>query len=295
MRALFSNWKGGWGMAEKMNGYQLSRQWHDFAFENPDLIKPHHGALYFHIIDQANRFGWKEKFGLPTDIAKETIGVKSYNTYIKTLNDLIDWGFIIMVKKTYNQHRANIISLSSALSKYDKANDKALDKANLMDDQNMTKQSQSIGSTTDESTDSIIKQVNQKPEINMDIPKYEDQDDLVKEAYTEDEFRVRKAVEKIAQFFGVQKFKQSQTFNEIEAFVQFLFDKGKFDDLSSQFTAYKAVKSRNPEFKHSIKKYIGKARLDYEDGCWNECDWSEKLKSVESTQVNTLIDSKTFN
>lgn len=279
----------------KVTGYQLSRDWHDFAFSNPEKIKPNHGALYFFIIDHCNRLGWKEKFGLPSSMAMEAIGVRSYNTYISALQDLIDFGFVTMLEKSRNQFSANII----ALSNFDKALDKALDRADKMLYQNLTKQSESTGESnyqsTVESTDSIIKQVNQKPEINMDIPKYEDQDDLVKEAYSEAEFRVTKAVEKIAQFFGVQKFKQSPTFKEIEAFVQFLFDKGKFDDLSSQFTAYKAVKSRNPEFKHSIKKYIGKAKLEYEDGSWNECDWSEKLKSIESTQVNPLIDSKTFN
>lgn len=108
-----------------MNGYTLSRNWFDFCFDNPDLIKPNHTALYFFCIEHCNRLGWKNKFGLPTTMAKEAIGIRSYNTYINTLNDLVDWKFIEMVERSKNQYSSNII----ALSNFDKAHDKALDKA----------------------------------------------------------------------------------------------------------------------------------------------------------------------
>jgi len=108
-----------------MNGYELSRSWFDFSFNNPELIKPTHTAIYFFAIEHCNRLGWKEKFGLPTTMAKEALGIKSYNTYINALHDLVDWGFIIMVEKSKNQHSANIV----ALSNFNKAHDKALDKA----------------------------------------------------------------------------------------------------------------------------------------------------------------------
>jgi hypothetical protein len=108
-----------------MNGYELSRNWFDWSFENPEKINPNHSALYFFIIEHCNRLGWKEKFGLPTTMAKESIGIRSYNTYINTLNDLVDFGFIKLIEKSKNQYSSNII----ALSNFDKANDKALDKA----------------------------------------------------------------------------------------------------------------------------------------------------------------------
>ena len=76
-----------------MNGYELSRDWFDWCFSNPEIVKPNHTALYFFCIEHCNRLGWKEKFGLPTTMAKEAIGVHSYNTFIKTLNDLVDFGF----------------------------------------------------------------------------------------------------------------------------------------------------------------------------------------------------------
>lgn len=108
-----------------MNSYEISRKWFDWCFENPEKISPNHSALFFFAIEHCNRLGWKRKFGLPTEMAKEAIGIKSYNTYIKTLNDLVNWGFIDMVEKSKNQYSSNII----AISNFNKALDKALDKA----------------------------------------------------------------------------------------------------------------------------------------------------------------------
>lgn len=124
-----------------MSGYDLSRKWFDFCFENPEKIKPNHTALYFFCIEQCNRLGWKEKFCLPSSMAKEAIGIHSYNTYIKTLRDLISFGFIELVKKSKNQHSSNII----ALSNFDKALDKALDRAIAKSDSCSIKFQQSTG------------------------------------------------------------------------------------------------------------------------------------------------------
>lgn len=127
-----------------MDLYSLSRQWFDWSFENPELIKPSHTALYFFCIEHCNRLGWKDKFGLPTTMAKDAIGIKSYHTYIDTLNDLISWGFIKLIQKSTNQYSSNII----AIAKNIKAHSKALDKAMI---KHSTKQSQS----TVQSIDSI--------------------------------------------------------------------------------------------------------------------------------------------
>jgi len=138
---------------QEFNGYELSRKWFDFCFENPEQIKPNHTALYFFCIEHCNRLGWKQKFGLPTTMAKEAIGIRSYNTYINTLNDLVDWGFIEMIEKSKNQYSSNII----ALSNFNKALNKALDKALI---KHTTKQRES----TRQSIDSIDKQENKKQE-----------------------------------------------------------------------------------------------------------------------------------
>ena len=144
----------------KQTGYELSRQWFDFSFENPDKIKPIHTAIYFFACEHCNRLGGKDKFGLPSIMTMEAIGVKSHNTYMKAFNDLIEWGFITLHQKSTNQYSANII----ALSKYDKALYKALDKASI---KHNTKQSES----TVQSTDDIVKPINNKQINNKQINK----------------------------------------------------------------------------------------------------------------------------
>lgn len=129
-----------------MNGYKLSAAWFKWAFTNPQKHNPNHTALFFFAVEHCNSMGWKKTFGLPTTIAMEAIGIKSYNTYIKTFNDIIDFGFFILVEKSKNQYTANIIELSN----FDKALDKALDEATT---KHLLKQLQSTG----ESNDSINK------------------------------------------------------------------------------------------------------------------------------------------
>ncbi len=131
-----------------MNVYDLMRTFWDWSFENPEKIKPNHSAVYFFVIEHCNRLGWKDKFGLPTTMVMEAVGIKSYNTYKKTLDDLVEWGFIMMIERSKNQYSSNIV----ALSNFDKAHNKALDKA-LM--RHTTKQSES----TQQSIDSIDKQI----------------------------------------------------------------------------------------------------------------------------------------
>jgi hypothetical protein len=135
-----------------MDSYTLSRNFFNWCFENPEKIKPSHIALYFFSIEHCNRLGWKQKFGLPTTMAKEAIGIRSYNTYVETLNDLVQFGFIELLEKSKNQYSSNII----ALSNFDKAHNKALDKALIKHD---TKQ----GESTQQSNSSINKQETSKP------------------------------------------------------------------------------------------------------------------------------------
>ena len=146
-----------------MNSYELSRNFINFAFENPDKIKPNHYAIYFFAIEHCNRLGWKKKYGLPTTMAMEAIGIKSYNTYINALNDLVEWGFIQLIEKSKNQYSSNII----ALSNFDKAHNKALDKALI---KHTTKHCRS----TQQSIDSINKQETSNNETNKHIPEFEE-------------------------------------------------------------------------------------------------------------------------
>lgn len=125
-----------------MDYFKITRSFWDFAFENPEKIKPNHCALFLFIVEHCNRLGWKSKFGLPTTMTKDAIGIRSYNTYLNTLNDLVDFGLIKLIEKSKNQYSSNIV----ALSNFDKAHNKALDKALIKHD---TKQSESIVQSID--------------------------------------------------------------------------------------------------------------------------------------------------
>ena len=127
-----------------MNGYLYSRYWFDFRFENPDLCRCIHSELYLYIVDKWNRLGQKEKLGLPTEKTMEVLNIGSYNTYKKALNDLVVFGFIKVIVNSSNQHTSKVI----ALSKNDKASNKALDKA--------------TDEATDKATDTIIEQKNKR-------------------------------------------------------------------------------------------------------------------------------------
>lgn len=109
----------------EITGYDLSRNWFDWCFENPELINPNHTALYFFIIEHCNRMGWKEKFGLPSEMTMNAIGVKNWKTYKKSFEFLVTYGFIKVLERSKNQYSANVI----AIVKNTKAHTKALSKA----------------------------------------------------------------------------------------------------------------------------------------------------------------------
>jgi len=111
-----------------ITGYELSRNWFNYCFENPDVIKPAYTALYFYLIDKWNRYGKKIKFGVPTYHTMEVLGIKSKNTYFTAFNFLIDNDFVKLIEKSKNQNTANIISISAVL-KNKSANKSALDLA----------------------------------------------------------------------------------------------------------------------------------------------------------------------
>lgn len=133
----------------KLNSYELSRNWFDWSFDNPEKVNPNHSAIYFFAIEHCNRLGWCSKFGFPTQMAMDAIGIKKHQTYIKYFNDLCEWGFFKLIQKSQNQYSSNIISLVSALPK----NSKALDKAII---NHRAKQTETIG----QSNSPIIKQDN---------------------------------------------------------------------------------------------------------------------------------------
>jgi hypothetical protein len=98
--------------------------------------------------------GWKEKFGLPSQMVMEAIGVKNWRTYSAGLNELIEFGFIKMIQISTNQYSSNII----AIVNFTKADTKALDKA-----------LQKHGTKQSQSTVSINKQLNNELLTNNNL------------------------------------------------------------------------------------------------------------------------------
>lgn len=131
-----------------MTGYELTNRWYEFKFENPSRVRHVHSDLFFYLVYLWNKLGKKREFGLPTDVTMEALGIGSYNTYKATLNDLIEFGAVELVKDSKNQHHSKVI----ALSFFDKAIDKAIDKAT---DKASTK-------AIDKATDTIIKEENKR-------------------------------------------------------------------------------------------------------------------------------------
>lgn len=140
----------------KMNGYDLTRNWYNYKFENSN-VKAIHTDFYLYLVDQWNRLGQKKEFGLPTSVTMECLGIGSYNTYKKVLYDLIDFGFVAIVKESKNQHNAK----SVALLKIDKALDKALDKATIKaSDEPFDKASDTIDKQLNNYNNLTIEQIN---------------------------------------------------------------------------------------------------------------------------------------
>lgn len=149
-----------------LTGYKLSRDWFDFCFENPEKIKPAHTAIYMFAIEHWNRLGQKEKFGFPSQMTMDAIGIKSYNTYIPHFNDLVNWGFFNLIERSKNQYSSNIIGLSKINKAPDKAPDKALDKAMI---KHKGKQLQSKCSIDKQINNRTIEQRNKEQEALIEI------------------------------------------------------------------------------------------------------------------------------
>ncbi len=140
-----------------MTGYELSRNWFDWAFENPDLVNSNDTALFMWLIEKNNRCGWSEKFSITSTENMLACGFRTYPPYKKSFDKLVEFGFIEIVRKSQNQYQTNII----AISKNEKATTKALDKALL---NHSIKHVETTQESNSESTFDINKQQTSKPE-----------------------------------------------------------------------------------------------------------------------------------
>lgn len=143
-----------------MDIFKLNRYFWDYAFNNPEKIKPNHCAIYYFALEHCNRLGWKKKFGFPTSMVLEATGIKSYSVFKKTFDELVLFEFFEVIEYSKNQYSSNIIALKENY----KALDKALDKASI---KHVTKQSESIVQSTVQSIDSINKHITNIQSYNI--------------------------------------------------------------------------------------------------------------------------------
>lgn len=111
-------------MAGKLTGYDLSRQWFEMVWETPELTA-NHTALYMLLCHIWNKLGQPDRFQITSTECMKGMGVKSYKTYKKTFDELVEMGCINLLKQSSNQYQCNVIGMV----KFDKAPAKALTKA----------------------------------------------------------------------------------------------------------------------------------------------------------------------
>ena len=98
-------------MIDKINGYSLTSDWFNFMAENSDKVECKHTALYLYLVEFFNKRHWVKTVGLPTDFTMTMLNIKSYKSYIGILNDLVDFGFIVISKRATNQYTSTQIEL----------------------------------------------------------------------------------------------------------------------------------------------------------------------------------------
>lgn len=248
-----------------MNSYNLSRNFWNYSFENPHLVKPNHIAVYFFALELCNKLGWKKNFGLPTTMAMEAIGIKSYSVYKKTFDELVQMGFFEVLQLSKNQYTANIIALKDS----SKAHDNALDKATV---KHTSKQVSSTEESTLQPTVSIDKQINNK-QTKGSVELSADSSELINVL--------------VSDFgFGATTYKQQQSL--IMAFVINLEFRGITDHFKTQYRNYNKFKSQSGQKKHHLGTFIGTAKEQFSDGLWNSENWSLKLSEQASTANHLL-------
>ena len=133
-----------------MSGYELSRQWFDFLFENPDLTNVSQTALYMWLIELNNRKGFSEKFIFNTDDACSYTGIKDRKTVWSALNKLTDFGFVTIISKATNQNQVTTISIINNKVNSNKCLDKAIRLYNNYTSEGLAEKQQINSTTTSE-------------------------------------------------------------------------------------------------------------------------------------------------
>lgn len=88
----------------------------------------------------------------------------------------------------------------------------------------------------------------------------------------------------IAEFFSIREVAQHKRFVVIAEFCKWAIQNDKIEEVRKQFKAYTRFKAKSKQAIHNVKSFIGNPP-EY-NGAWNECDWTDKLKSLSNVTPN---------
>jgi hypothetical protein len=113
----------------KLNTYTCNEHFRRIFSTKAHQGKPEHIAIFWFLTELNNRLNWIDDFGLPIYNAMEEVKIRNLKTFSKYLQDLHDWGIIEILSKSVNQHTSTVVSIKSAMAKFDEAHDEAHDEA----------------------------------------------------------------------------------------------------------------------------------------------------------------------
>ena len=111
-----------------MSMFDYTKQYWDWADENPTKSSPSTAGLYFYFLRVANELNWKGEFSISSTQVMDVLSI-NYNTYKKYFDVLVESGLIKIVRQSKNQFSANVI----AISNFNKAHNKEPQSVGLFD------------------------------------------------------------------------------------------------------------------------------------------------------------------
>lgn len=124
--------------------YDVMKYYWDWAYEHPAEASPAMAALVFFSCSHCNNLGWKRQFGLPTAMAMEAIGTKSWRTYSAAFEKLVKIGLFEVVERSKNQYSANVVAYALKAKAQSKALSKATHKHHQKQQQKQSQKQSSI-------------------------------------------------------------------------------------------------------------------------------------------------------
>lgn len=285
-----------------MNGYDLTREWYEYASENPNTIRPTHSHMYFYLIYLWNKLRQKDNFGLPTQFTMEALDIKSYKTYKNTLDDLVSWGFVDIVVDSKNQHQSKRI----ALVKNTKATLENEDVALVNNTKADTKATQSAMVKNTKAVTTIDKQYKYNTKSNKNSKNIPDENSSGEEIPVPSEHKKRKPSKpktSTAKYPGLYQKIVSIFFDEIHP--DFIFsapDGKKVNSIIDKTMALFKKKGRAQDFdsvaeffRHlcqSLPTYYADKQLRIIDSDFNTI--IEQIKNQHNGQTRTSTRQSTF-